>query len=371
MFVSTQESTELHLPHEQVVVRNDRQSGLSAVIAVHNTQLGAAAGGCRRWSYVSTDAAVEDALRLSEGMTYKNALAGIPFGGGKSVIIAEPGSAAPSPEQLQVFGQWLNELQGRYITAEDVGMGIEQMRVLAQYTNFAAGLGHRGVGGDPSPKTAYGVFLGLQTAVAHAFGSASLQGRHVAVQGLGAVGMALCQYLVEAGARLTVADINSDRVSQAVAQFDAATVPVQEIAQVPADVFAPCALGGVLDESTIAQLQVRVVAGAANNQLANDACGDLLQMRGIVYAPDFVINAAGVISVGQECLLRNNYFAYCDTHSLQRWVDVRIQGIAHRLQKIFDIAQAQGCNTDLAARKLAIEVLDGQCAGQPHGVAAA
>ena len=368
MFVSTQESTELHLPHEQVVVRHDRDSGLSAVIAVHNTQLGVAAGGCRRWSYINTDAAVEDALRLSEGMTYKNALAGIPFGGGKSVIIAEPGSKTPTTQQLEVFGEWLNELNGRYITAEDVGMGIEQMRELARYTDYAAGLGHRGIGGDPSPKTAYGVFLGLKTAVAAAFHSSSLRDLHVAVQGLGAVGMALCQQLHEAGARLTVADINAERVTQAQKRFGAAAVPVQEIAAVAADVFAPCALGGVLDEATIAGLQVRVVAGAANNQLLNDACGDLLKDRGILYAPDFVINAAGVISVGQECLLRKNYFAYCDTHSLQRWVDVRIQGIAHRLQKIFDIARKQNCSTDLAARKLAIQVLNGQ---QDVGIVAA
>ncbi|MEM7099208.1 MAG: Glu/Leu/Phe/Val dehydrogenase dimerization domain-containing protein [Pseudomonadota bacterium] len=357
MFISSVEQSELQLPHEQVVVRHDAASGLSAVIALHNTQLGPAAGGCRRWSYVSTDAAVEDALRLSEGMTFKNALAGIPFGGGKSVIIARPGEDAPTSEQLAVFGQWLNELAGRYITAEDVGMGVAQMQELARHTKFAAGTGHRGVGGDPSPKTAYGVFVGIKSAIEYGLNRASVNGLHISVQGLGAVGMALCALLHQAGARLTVADIEPCRVALAKQRFGATGVDVKDINKVAADVFAPCALGGVINEAVAHEIDVSVIAGAANNQLLHNHCGDILAGRGITYAPDFVINAAGVISVGQECLMRNNYFQQADTLSLQRWAESRIQGIAYRLTRIFDMASAKGCSTDTAAKRLALSVL--------------
>ena len=347
---------EYGLPHEQIVMREDRATGLKAVIAVHNTTLGPAAGGCRRWTYTSSQAALTDALRLSEGMTYKNALAGIPFGGGKSVILADQ-NAKPTTAQLKVFAQWLDELKGRYITAEDVGMGLEQLQTLSQFTAHASGLGHRGVGGDPSPKTAYGVFLGLRTAVQIKLGVQNLRGVHVAVQGLGAVGMALCQHLHNAGARLTVADINNQRCQQAKDKFNAQIVGVSEILTTRADVFAPCALGGVITETVAQDIPVNIVAGAANNQLATTQCGDALAQRGVLYAPDFVINAAGVISVAQECLMRQGYFNQCDAQSVQRWVDVRIEGIATRLQNIVGSAQRDGVSTEQAAVRHATNIL--------------
>ena len=308
--------------------------------------------GCVWWWW----AAVRDALRLSEGMTYKNALAGIPFGGGKSVILADD-HAQPTREQLALFGRWLNELEGRYITAEDVGMGVEQAQTLAQFTPHVSGLGQQGIEGDPSPKTAYGVFRGLLSAVRFKLGVERLNGVTVAVQGLGAMGWALCRHLHDAGAQLVVADINQPRVDAAVQRFAARAVSVERIASLQVDVFAPCALGGVITEHLAHRLNVSVVAGAANNQLACDAAGEVLARRGIVYAPDFVINAGGVISVAHEHLMQTGYFAQAGAHAVDRWASGRIEDIAPRLNHILQQARNEGRSTDAVAKEMALKVI--------------
>ena len=349
--------------HEQVVMRHDQASGLTAIIAIHSTHLGPAAGGCRRWRYVSMEAALTDALRLSEGMSLKNALAGIPFGGGKSVILAD-GRDAPSARQLAVFGGWLNELGGRYVTAEDVGMGVAAIGALSAHTEHVSGLGKHGVGGDPSPHTAHGVFLGLKAAVAHRLGATSLKGVRVAVQGLGAVGMSLCQLLDKAGAKLYVADLDAERMRVAVNAFDATPVAAGAIALADVDVFAPCALGGVITEEVAMKLRAQVVAGAANNQLATPAAGVCLAERGVLYAPDFVINAGGVISVMHEYLSQRGGFASTETddgeHSVARWVGSRIQAIPGRMLDIVRAAEATGESADVVARRAAQRVMSRQ-----------
>lgn len=360
--------------HEQVVVRRDRQSGLTAIIAVHSTQLGPATGGCRRWRYADIDAARTDALRLAESMTYKNALAGLPFGGGKSVIVADD-NRRPNPAQLQCFAQWLNELQGRYITAEDVGMGVPEMRAIAAVTPYVSGLGEGGIGGDPSPKTAYGVFLGLKAAVQYKFGVEHLHGIRVAVQGLGSVGMTLCHWLARAGAQLIVTDLDVERVHLAEQKYAAVGVApdqlLQEIRlQKSVDVFAPCALGGVISEQVAMDLDVAVIAGAANNQLATPGCGDILAQRGVLYAPDFVINAAGVISVAHEYLAQQSLFREDAANSVENWAGSRIDAIPHRLMNILQIAHAHGTSTDRVARDMALEIVRGGRLDQANSQAA-
>lgn len=342
--------------HEQVVFRRDAETGLVGVIALHSTRLGPAAGGCRRWQYVTEDAAIADALRLSEGMTYKNALAGLPFGGGKSVIMADQ-HRRPTSAQLARFAQWLNDLQGAYITAEDVGMGLDEARALARGTPFVSGLGQSGVGGDPSPKTAYGVFLGLKTAVQYGMGLQHLHGVAVGVQGLGSVGMSLCHWLARAGARVYVTDIDPQRVREAESRFAAVGVAPDEIIRTPMDVFAPCALGGVITEEVAASTPVQIIAGAANNQLASSAAGDVLAQRGILYAPDFVINAGGVISVAHEYLTQTGQFAEHAEHSAEQWVGSRVDGIAQRLLDIFESAKRSGAAPDTVARARAMQIV--------------
>jgi leucine dehydrogenase len=331
--------------HEQVVIREDANTGLRAIIAIHSTRLGPAAGGCRHWAYADAASALEDALRLSRGMTFKNALADIPFGGGKSVIPGLPGRAL-TDAQLETFGAWVEELQGRYVTAEDVGMGVGELQTIARATRYVSGLGASGVGGDPSPFTALGVLYGIEAAVRFRFGR-DLAGIRVAVQGLGSVGMRLCRLLHERGARLWVADVAAERVQRAVAEFAAEPVDVERVLVANVDVVAPCALGGVLRADSITALQAPVIAGAANNQLAGDEVGDLLAARGVLYAPDYVINAGGVISVARE------YLGIRDA----AWMDRRIAGIRTRLTDIFERAAATGEATSRIADALARERL--------------
>lgn len=331
--------------HEQVVLREDPACSLRAIIAIHSTLLGPAAGGCRHWRYAEPARGLEDALRLSRGMTYKNALADIPFGGGKSVIL---GTGSPlTARQLETFGSWVDELQGRYVTAEDVGINVEDMRIIARRTRFVSGLGISGLGGDPSPRTAEGVFLGLRAAVRARLGVAGLQGVRVAVQGLGNVGFNLARRLAEHGAELWVADIDDARVRRAVTELRARALGVDEVLGADVDVVAPCALGGVLTPESVAGLRARVVAGAANNQLASDGVGDLLTEQGVLYAPDYVINAGGVISIAAEYLGEGD----------PAWVDGRIAGIAERLRSIFERAAATGESTSRIADQLAQERL--------------
>ncbi|WP_417472415.1 Glu/Leu/Phe/Val family dehydrogenase [Leisingera sp.] len=288
--------------HEEIVRVEDASIGLVGYIAIHSTLLGPAAGGLRMRPYASEDEALTDVKRLSEGMTYKNAAAGLPLGGGKAVIIGDP-TAQKSPELLRAFARAINTLDGRYITAEDMGMTPADMALLAEETSCVAGLPDgEFASGDPSPVTARGIFNAICTTQAHKHGSRDLTGLTVSVQGLGHVGWYLCQFLSEAGAKLVVTDIDAARVEKAVAEFDARPVGLEEIYGVQADIFAPCAIGGILNAQTIPQLKASIVAGGANNQLATPADGAALHDRGILYAPDFVANGGGIINVATEIL---------------------------------------------------------------------
>ncbi|MFW6094411.1 MAG: Leu/Phe/Val dehydrogenase [Pseudomonadota bacterium] len=332
--------------HEQVVVREDRATGLRAIIAIHSTILGPAAGGCRHWVYPDAASALDDALRLSEGMTFKNALADIPFGGGKSVIFGVPGRSL-TPEQLEIFGRWVEELGGRYVTAEDVGMSVEDLRMIARTTCYVSGVGASGLGGDPSPHTARGVLRGIEAAVRVRLGADSLGGVCVAIQGLGSVGWHLCRLLAERGAEIRVADLAPDRVQRAVEVCGARAVAAQDVLSAEVDVIAPCAMGSVLTRESVAALRAPVVAGSANNQLASDEVGELLTRRGVLYAPDYVINAGGIVSVAHE------YLGLDDPE----WVETRIAGIAERLEVIFRRAAESGEATSRIADQLARERL--------------
>ena len=289
--------------HEQVTHFFDETSGLRGIIAIHSTVRGPAFGGCRAWFYDSDQLALQDALRLSRGMSYKNAVAGLPLGGGKAVIIRKPGQVV-TPEQFEAFGRAVERLEGRYITAEDVGVKEADMACIARGTRHLAVLPRQGTaaGGDPSPKTAYGVFCGIQAAVKARLGSREVKGLRVAVQGLGNVGYGLCQLLKEAGAELIVSDINAAACERAQRELGASVVAADQILFQDCDVLAPCALGGILNAQTIPLIRAKVVAGGANNQLAEAADGQLLHGRGILYAPDYVINAGGIICAAAEYL---------------------------------------------------------------------
>ena len=280
--------------HEAVHIFEDRGSGLKAVIAVHSTHLGPAAGGTRFWHYADSGAAITDALRLSRGMSYKNAMAGLPAGGGKAVILAGPARAKPQ-DMLDAFARAVDSLGGKYITAQDVGMSEADMVSLSKVTPHVAGL--PGLGGDPGPYTARGVFLGVQAAAKYALGSDDMKGVHVAIQGVGSVGGGLARYLAEQGARLTLADVDAKRAAELAAELGGVSVPADAIMDVEADIFSPCALGAILTAASVAALKVKAVAGGANNQLATGAEGQMLADRGILYAPDYVINAGGIINV--------------------------------------------------------------------------
>lgn len=291
--------------HEQVVFCSDDKSGLKAIIAVHNSSLGPALGGCRMWPYASEEEAVRDVLRLSRGMTYKSAMANLKLGGGKSVIIGNP-RTQKSPELLQAFARAIENLNGRYIAAEDSGTSVADMKYMAQFTSHVAGIVDKptddgGVrSGDPSPATAYGVFVGIKAAVKEKLGRDSLDGLRVALQGVGHVGYDLAEQLKNAGASLWVTDIHTEQLERARTELGATVVEPDAIFGLDVDVFAPCALGAILNDQTIPQLKARVVAGASNNQLAEARHGVELMKRGILYAPDYVINAGGIIDVYHE-----------------------------------------------------------------------
>ena len=287
--------------HERVVFCRDARTGLQAIIAIHSTALGPAAGGARQWAYADSDAALHDALRLAQAMSYKNAMAGLKFGGGKAVIIKGPDFAG-SPALYERFGAFVDRLGGDYITAEDVGMTPEIMRSIAKQTRYVTGLPSAGgkAGGDPSPKTAFGIFRGIEVAVRHKLGRDNLDGIRVAVQGVGNVGYHLCQRLHEAGASLIVSDIDAGKVRRAVDEFGAGEAPPEKILSADVDVVAPCALGAVLTEATIPELRAPIVAGGANNQLQTADDGRRLFEAGILYAPDYVINGGGIINVACE-----------------------------------------------------------------------
>lgn len=306
--------------HEQVVFCCDPDSGLRAIIAIHNTNLGPALGGCRMWPFESEAEALRDVLRLSRGMTYKSAITGLPYGGGKAVIIGDP-KTQKSEALLRAMGRFVDGLGGRYHTAEDVGTTVADMDVLRRETAYAHGSSD--AGGDPSPATAYGVYMGMLAAVEFKFGRDSLAGTSVAVQGLGNVGRRLCRYLAEDGAQLLVTDIMEDAVEAAVAEFGATPIPPASIHREKVDIFSPCALGAILHDRSIPELGAKIVAGSANNQLGEARHGEMLRQRGILYAPDYVINAGGLIDIyiesqdgDQEAVLERTGHIYDTTLSI-------------------------------------------------------
>jgi leucine dehydrogenase len=336
--------------HESVHYFRDEQTGLKAIVAVHSTALGPGAGGTRRWIYNNDAEALTDVLRLSRGMTYKNAVAGLKFGGGKAVILASE-DAPKSPELFRAFGRCVDSLSGRYVTAEDVGCSVDDMRYVGEETRFVSGLPQSGkdAGGDPSPWTALGCLQGTEAAVQARLGKTSLDGVRVAVQGVGHVGFHLCKMLHEAGAVLLIADVNGDNLKMTLDAVPATVVSPSEVLFADVDVLAPCALGNILTSSTIPNIKAKVIAGAANNQLSTPADGLRLAQRDILYAPDYVINAGGIISVAHE------YYGDASED------DVRadVGRIKNRLADLFRQAAESGRPTnelaDELARKLVAE----------------
>lgn len=286
--------------HEQVLFCQDPSSGLKAIIAIHNTHLGPALGGCRMWPYASDAEALTDVLRLSRGMSYKSAVAGLPLGGGKCVIIGDP-RKDKSPQLLRALGRYIEGLSGAYITAEDSGTSVADMKIIGEQTQYAAGVQDDDKhGGDPSPYTAYGCFVGLKAAVKHKLGSDNLQGLKVAIQGVGNVGYHLAKHLHQSGAELIVTDIFPEPLARVQDEFAATVVKPDQLSSADVDVYAPCALGGSLNAESIGQLKAKVVAGAANNQLARPEVSELLQQRDILYTPDYVLNAGGIIDIAYQ-----------------------------------------------------------------------
>lgn len=331
--------------HEQVVFCSDAETGLKAIIAVHSTRLGPAVGGCRLWDYVSDEDAIVDVLRLSRGMTYKNAMAGLPLGGGKSVIIGNA-KTIKSEALFRAFGRMVHRLNGSYYSAEDVNITTHDIMQVNQETPFVAGL--EGKSGNPAPFTALGTYQGIKAAAQHQFGSADLAGKTVAIQGLGSVGFYLCEHLHKEGAKLIVTDINQDAVNRAVTQFGATAVGLDEIYAVEADIYAPCALGATLNDETIPQLKAKVVAGCANNQLKRPEHGEKLRELGILYAPDYVINAGGIINVAFE-MRPQGYNAAEST--------AKVMQIFDTLLNIFRRADADNAPTSTIADVMAQEII--------------
>ncbi|MCM3730619.1 branched-chain amino acid dehydrogenase [Fictibacillus nanhaiensis] len=333
--------------YEQMVICQDKQSGLKAIICIHDTTLGPALGGTRMWTYENEDAAIEDALRLARGMTYKNAAAGLNLGGGKTVIIGDP-KKDKNEEMFRAFGRYIQGLNGRYITAEDVGTTVEDMDLIYQETPFVTGVSPAfGSSGNPSPVTAYGVYRGMKAAAMEAFGTDSLEGKVIAVQGVGHVAYTLCKHLHEEGASLIVTDINKEAVQRAVDDFGAKAVDIDDIYSVDCDIFAPCALGAIINDDTISKIKAKVVAGAANNQLKETRHGDALHEMGIVYAPDYVINAGGVINVADEL---NGY-------NRERALK-KVETIYDNIASVIEISKRDNIPTYLAADRLAEERIE-------------
>ena len=334
--------------HEGVHLFTDPASGLKAVIALHSTALGPAAGGVRFWHYADDGAAITDALRLSRGMSFKNAMAGLPMGGGKGVVLADRAGDTISDDQLRAFGRAVESLDGRYVTAEDVGMSEARMKVIAGATRHVSGLpvADGAAGGDPGPYTARGVYLGVRAAAKRALGKGDMAGVHVAIQGVGSVGGGLARLLAADGARLTLADVDAGRARALADELGATAVDAATILATEADVVSPNALGAILTEQSIAALRTGVIAGGANNQLATPDDGQRLHDRGILYAPDYVINAGGIINVGLEYLGQGD----------EAEVMARIERIPERLAEVWDESERAGAPAaavaDTIARRL-------------------
>lgn len=335
--------------HEHLSFFCDPETGLRAIVAVHNTSRGPALGGCRMFPYASDEEALTDVLRLSRGMTYKSALANLDLGGGKSVIIGDP-RQYKTEQLMEAMGRCLEKLNGLYIAAEDSGTSVADLRIMNRHTNHVAGVAERlgfdgkPSNGDPSPATAYGTFVGVQAAVQHQMGRSDLNGIRVAIQGIGNVGYRLAKHLKEAGAQLWVYDIHQDNMDRAVAELGATPASAEDILYLPVDVVAPCAMGAVLNDQSIERLQASVVAGAANNQLAEPRHDLALRERGILYAPDFVINAGGIIDV---CYERNGP----NPEAVRRHVET----IGQTLKEIFTRSDRDNLPTGQIANQLAEE----------------
>lgn len=337
--------------HEKVTLVHDRKSGLRAIVAIHSTHLGPSAGGTRFWHYADSAAALTDALRLSQGMSYKNALASLPLGGGKAVILADA-ARTKTEDMMLAFGDAIEKLGGDYVTAEDVGINEADMDLVHRRTGYVTGLsakdGAAAVGSDPGPFTAHGIYLGLKQAVRHKLGKDSVAGVHVALQGTGSVGSGVARHLAADGAVLTLADVDAARAARLADELGAKTVAADAIMTVPCDVFSPNALGAILTADSIAALDCAVVAGGANNQLARAADGDALHARGILFAPDYVINAGGIISVAIEYLSRaGSVPATLDE------VNGRIAQIPERLEQIWQESEASGMAANRVADAMA------------------
>jgi len=330
--------------HEQIVLCHDEATNLRAIIAIHNTILGPALGGCRMWPFESEEEAISDAMRLSRGMTYKNAAAGLNLGGGKAVIIGDP-NKDKSEALFRAFGRFVQSLGGRYITAEDVGTSVEDMEQIKMETSFVSGLPPEfGGSGDPSPFTALGVFEGIKASVKFKLQKKDIRGIKVAVQGVGHVGYYLCEMLHEAGAELIVTDIFEDKIDTVVNEFGAKSVPEDEIYSVDTEVFAPCALGAIVNDETIKQMKFKIIAGGANNQLLDENIhGKKLKAKDILYAPDYLINAGGVINV---------YFETINEYNKER-VTKKVKNIYNILMEVYKISGEQNITTVEAAAHFA------------------
>lgn len=333
--------------YEQLVFCQDRESGLKAMICIHDTTLGPALGGTRMWTYESEEAAIEDALRLGKGMTYKNAAAGLNLGGGKAVIIGDP-RKDKNEAMFRAFGRFVQGLNGRYITAEDVGTTVADMDFIHEETDYVTGISPAfGSSGNPSPVTAYGVYRGMKAAAKEAFGTDSLEGKTISVQGVGSVAYTLCEYLNKEGANLIVTDINKEAVQRAALDFGAKAVDPSDIYSVDCDIYSPCALGATINDRTISQLKAKVIAGSANNQLKDERHGDRLHELGIVYAPDYVINAGGVINVADEL------YGYNRDRAMKK-----VEMIYDNITKVIEISKRDGIPTYKAADRLAEERIE-------------
>jgi leucine dehydrogenase len=330
--------------HEQIVYCHSKDAGLKAIIAIHNTVLGPALGGLRMWPYKNEAEALNDVLRLSRGMTYKNAVAGLNLGGGKGVIIGDP-AKDKSEALFRSFGRFVNSLNGRYITAEDVGIDVNDMEWVFRETEFVTGVHQvHGGSGDPSPFTAFGTLQGLMAALSHKFGNEDVGKYSYAVQGAGHVGLEFIKLLREQNAKVFVTDINKALVQRAVDEYGCTPVGVDEIYDVDADVYSPCALGGTISTETLPRLKCKIVCGAANNQLANDAMGVEIEKRGILYAPDYAVNAGGVMNVSLEI----------DGYNRERAMRM-MRTIYYNVGRIFEIAHRDGIPTYKAADRMAEE----------------
>jgi len=329
--------------HEQIVFCNDKDTGLKAIIGIHNTVLGPALGGTRMWKYTNEWEALNDVLRLSRGMTYKSAISGLNLGGGKAVIIGDS-KIDKTPEMITKFGEYVNSLSGKYITAEDVGTTTEDMDRINDVTKFVTGISEsRGGSGNPSPVTAYGVYMGMKAAAKYQFGSEKLEGKKVLVQGIGHVGETLVDYLTKEGALVQITDINEARVSDVSKKYGAQIFTGSDLYSADVDIYSPCALGATINDETINRIKARVIAGAANNQLANEQVhGKILKEKGILYAPDFLINAGGIINVYAEIV------GYDSAEAMRR-----TENIYNTTLDIFTLAESKGLTTYQAALAIA------------------